>query len=180
MHGLAQRTGIHTCSSPWFWNYWGFYWGRRWRRPLWVSGPVSAGCAQWRTVLGFSFMAMFSFIVTTILVSAVCDTSLLIHLQPPPPPLLLFCSHQEVCGSSDTPRPNRAATSRVVLGTRRESATGRRRKGKWSPRVPRILSCVGASTCTDAWFYSLAWRRSRKPRSSAVPWTWDRPRRPEA
>ncbi len=67
---FAQRVGIHTCSSSWFTNYWGFYWGRWWRRPVVVTGPVNSGCGQWRTVLAFSFMAMFAFIVSTILVSA--------------------------------------------------------------------------------------------------------------
>lgn len=67
-----QRTGIHTCSSPWFWNYWGFIWGGWWRRPVIVNGPADiaySGCSQWRTVLAFSFMAMFAYLISTFLVS---------------------------------------------------------------------------------------------------------------
>lgn len=64
----AQRTGIHTCSASWYYDYWGYYWGGWWRRPSFIAG--TDGCGQWRTVLAFSFMAMFAFLVSTILVSA--------------------------------------------------------------------------------------------------------------
>lgn len=63
---------MHTCSAGWYYNYWGYYWG------WWVGPGVWAlgGCGRWRTVLAFSFMAMFTFLVTSILVSpprlAVC------------------------------------------------------------------------------------------------------------
>ncbi len=68
---FSQRTGGSTCTSPWFWDYWGYYWGGWWRRPTIVTGPADigySGCAQWRTVLAFSFMAMFAFFVSPILV----------------------------------------------------------------------------------------------------------------
>ncbi|KAK4120476.1 hypothetical protein N657DRAFT_579516, partial [Parathielavia appendiculata] len=61
---LITRTGTHTCSGAWFSNYWGFYWGG-WRR---VTPFGTTGCDYWRTDLAFSFMAMFAFLVTTILV----------------------------------------------------------------------------------------------------------------
>ncbi|KAH7109333.1 hypothetical protein EDB81DRAFT_849352 [Dactylonectria macrodidyma] len=57
---LQTKTGSHTCSARWYYDYWGYYWGRFWR-----VGPVGtvtidrAGCAQWRTVLAFSFIAWF-------------------------------------------------------------------------------------------------------------------------
>ncbi|KAK3901554.1 hypothetical protein C8A05DRAFT_34769 [Staphylotrichum tortipilum] len=60
------RTGVHTCSGGWFSNYWSFYWGRFWRRPVLVT-TSSSGCSQWRTVLAFSFLAMFAFFITTFL-----------------------------------------------------------------------------------------------------------------
>ncbi|KAG7293980.1 hypothetical protein NEMBOFW57_004041 [Staphylotrichum longicolle] len=67
---LITRTGGSTCTSPWFWDYWGYYWGGWWRRPIIVTGPADigySGCAEWRTVLAFSFMAMFAFFVSPIL-----------------------------------------------------------------------------------------------------------------
>ncbi|KAK4170651.1 hypothetical protein QBC36DRAFT_371211 [Triangularia setosa] len=56
--GLFESlTGIHTCSSSWFNNYWGYYWGRWYV----ISPPGSninwTGCNAWRTGLGFSFIA---------------------------------------------------------------------------------------------------------------------------
>lgn len=62
---LITRTGIHTCSASWYYDYWGYYWGGWWRRPSFIAG--TDGCGQWRTVLAFSFMAMFAFLVSTIL-----------------------------------------------------------------------------------------------------------------
>ncbi|KAG7284913.1 hypothetical protein NEMBOFW57_009528 [Staphylotrichum longicolle] len=68
---LITRTGGNTCSATWYWDYWGYYWGGWWRRPtVIVTGPADigyAGCSQWRTVLAFSFMAMFSYFVSAIL-----------------------------------------------------------------------------------------------------------------
>ncbi|KAM5376424.1 hypothetical protein ACJZ2D_005478 [Fusarium nematophilum] len=57
---LQTRTKTHTCSANWYYDYWGYYWGR-----YWTVGPVGrvtidgAGCAQWRTVLAFSFISWF-------------------------------------------------------------------------------------------------------------------------
>ncbi|KAI8401525.1 hypothetical protein FOFC_18394 [Fusarium oxysporum] len=60
---LETRTRNHICSASWYRNYWGFYWGRRWRfgRPgIAING---AGCSEWRAVLGFSILAwVFHFI----------------------------------------------------------------------------------------------------------------------
>ncbi|KAL2133763.1 hypothetical protein VTI74DRAFT_1745 [Chaetomium olivicolor] len=67
---LITRTGAHTCSAPWFRNYWGYYWGGWWRRRPFVNGPAdiaNAGCGHWRTVLAFSFMALVAFFVSAIL-----------------------------------------------------------------------------------------------------------------
>jgi hypothetical protein len=69
----SQRTGGSTCSATWYWDYWGYYWRGWWRRPtVIVTGPADigyAGCSQWRAVLAFSFMAMFAYLVSAILVS---------------------------------------------------------------------------------------------------------------
>lgn len=57
---LQTKTGSHTCSARWYYNYWGFYWGRFWRvGPVGTVNIDGAGCAQWRTVLAFSFVAWF-------------------------------------------------------------------------------------------------------------------------
>lgn len=66
----GQRTGINTCSSSWYYNYWGYYWGGFWRTaPIGTVGINGAGCSQWRTVLAFSFIALSLHILSGILVS---------------------------------------------------------------------------------------------------------------
>ncbi|KAH6876839.1 hypothetical protein B0T10DRAFT_413931 [Thelonectria olida] len=57
---LQTKTGGHTCSARWYYDYWGYYWGRFWRvGPVGTVNINGAGCAQWRTVLAFSFIAWF-------------------------------------------------------------------------------------------------------------------------
>ncbi|KAK3317343.1 hypothetical protein B0T19DRAFT_493415 [Cercophora scortea] len=64
---MIARTGINTCNSPWYWNYWGYYWGRAYLfHTIQVFGP-DLGCNQWRTVLAFSFLAGFAFLISSIL-----------------------------------------------------------------------------------------------------------------
>jgi hypothetical protein len=60
------------CSSPWFRNYWGYYWDGWWRRPAVINGPANiaySGCSYWKADLAFAFQASFAFLVTAILVS---------------------------------------------------------------------------------------------------------------
>ncbi|KAH8645950.1 hypothetical protein BGZ61DRAFT_377033 [Ilyonectria robusta] len=65
---LQTRTGSHTCSSRWYYDYWGYYWGRFWRvGPVGTVSIDRAGCAQWRTVLAFSFIAWFLHVTSGIL-----------------------------------------------------------------------------------------------------------------
>ncbi|KAH6874011.1 hypothetical protein B0T10DRAFT_522081 [Thelonectria olida] len=65
---LQTKTGRHTCSSGWYYNYWGYYWGRFWRvGPIGTVNIGRAGCAQWRTVLAFSFIAWFLHFLSGIL-----------------------------------------------------------------------------------------------------------------
>jgi len=61
----------NSCSSDWYWNYWGYYWGR-----FWTVGPrftVSfdiidhAGCGSWRCVLAFLFMGSMAWLLSAIL-----------------------------------------------------------------------------------------------------------------
>ncbi|KAH7118200.1 hypothetical protein B0J13DRAFT_569752 [Dactylonectria estremocensis] len=67
---LQTRTGSHTCSARWYYDYWGYYWGRFWRvGPVGTVNIDRAGCAQWRTVLAFSFIAWFLHFTSGILVS---------------------------------------------------------------------------------------------------------------
>jgi hypothetical protein len=70
---LAQKTGRHTCSSRWYYDYWGYYWGHFWRAgPIGTVNINGAGCAQWRAVLAFSFIAWFLHLTSGILVSHFC------------------------------------------------------------------------------------------------------------
>jgi len=57
---LCNLTGSRGCDAYWYWNSWGYYWGRYWYTvPLnTVTQSIvgTAGCAQWRTTLAFSFI----------------------------------------------------------------------------------------------------------------------------
>ncbi|KAH7255967.1 hypothetical protein BKA59DRAFT_521042 [Fusarium tricinctum] len=65
---LQTKTGSSTCSARWYYNYWGYYWGRFWRvGPIGTVSINGAGCAQWRTVLAFSFIAWFLHLLSGIL-----------------------------------------------------------------------------------------------------------------
>ncbi|KAH7169688.1 uncharacterized protein B0J16DRAFT_351733 [Fusarium flagelliforme] len=65
---LQTKTGSHTCSSRWYYDYWGYYWGRFWRvGPIGTVNINGAGCAQWRAVLAFSFIAWFLHLASGIL-----------------------------------------------------------------------------------------------------------------
>ncbi|KAH7130867.1 hypothetical protein EDB81DRAFT_660527 [Dactylonectria macrodidyma] len=65
---LQSKTRTHTCTASWYYDYWGYYWGR-----FWTVGEVGrvningAGCAQWKTVLAFSFLAWFFHLLSGIL-----------------------------------------------------------------------------------------------------------------
>jgi len=66
---LDNLTGSGACSSTWYWNYWGFYWGQFWR----VPGPVTPaavgniGCSYWRSTLAWSFLGGFFWLFSSIL-----------------------------------------------------------------------------------------------------------------
>lgn len=57
---LCGLTGLHVCSSFWYWNSWGFFWGRWWLRAPQITVTQSlvgtSACAQWRATLAFSFI----------------------------------------------------------------------------------------------------------------------------
>ncbi|KAK4096609.1 hypothetical protein N658DRAFT_489832 [Parathielavia hyrcaniae] len=78
---LITRTGVNTCFAHWLGNYWEYHWGRWWRGPFGDVGYT--GCSYWRTGLAFSFLAMFAFLITTILI------------RPPPHPygVPLYLTH---------------------------------------------------------------------------------------
>lgn len=68
----------NTCNALWYQSYWGYYWGNPWNdawewdEPGWGTTTVGyAGCSQWRAVLAFSFMAAITYLISSILVSAV-------------------------------------------------------------------------------------------------------------
>ncbi|PTD04099.1 hypothetical protein HYE67_002980 [Fusarium culmorum] len=65
---LQTRTGTHTCSANWYYNYWGYYWGRFYRVGNVNAADIgNAGCAPWRTALAFSFIAWFLHFLSGIL-----------------------------------------------------------------------------------------------------------------
>jgi len=64
-----KLTGSNTCDADWYYNYWGYYWGR-W---YYVAPPGIdvnwTGCSAWRTVLAFSFIAIILYLLSFFLVS---------------------------------------------------------------------------------------------------------------
>ncbi|KNB18757.1 hypothetical protein FOXG_16189 [Fusarium oxysporum f. sp. lycopersici 4287] len=66
---LQTRTGGHACSARWYYDYWGYYWGRFWRvGPIGTVTINGTGCGAWKTVLAFSFIAWFLHLLSGILV----------------------------------------------------------------------------------------------------------------
>lgn len=68
---LSQKlTGTNTCSSAWYYNYWGYNWGHYYRTPVVASAGVinNAGCADWRCVLAFSFISSMLSLASFLLV----------------------------------------------------------------------------------------------------------------
>jgi hypothetical protein len=63
-----------SCSSYWYWNYWGYYWGRFWTvapRVTITAGAVDhAGCGSWRAILAFLFIGAMAWFLSAILVSS--------------------------------------------------------------------------------------------------------------
>ncbi|KNB18758.1 hypothetical protein FOXG_16189 [Fusarium oxysporum f. sp. lycopersici 4287] len=65
---LQTRTGGHACSARWYYDYWGYYWGRFWRvGPIGTVTINGTGCGAWKTVLAFSFIAWFLHLLSGIL-----------------------------------------------------------------------------------------------------------------
>ncbi|PVH91265.1 hypothetical protein DM02DRAFT_606690 [Periconia macrospinosa] len=70
---VSTGAGLHSCTSAWYYNYWGFYWGRFWRVPrVTVTATTigSAGCGTWRAILAFLFIGAMSWMLSGILVSS--------------------------------------------------------------------------------------------------------------
>jgi len=53
---LVNLTHSGTCTSSWFYNYWGWYWGRFWRNPVAFTTVRGVGCSEWRAILAFGFI----------------------------------------------------------------------------------------------------------------------------
>ncbi|EKG15329.1 hypothetical protein MPH_07457 [Macrophomina phaseolina MS6] len=60
-----------SCSSYWYWNYWGYYWGRFWtvtpRDSITFRTVGSAGCGSWRAILAFLFLGTMAWLLSAIL-----------------------------------------------------------------------------------------------------------------
>jgi hypothetical protein len=66
---IITLSGTNTCTSSWFYNYWGHYWDyyeRVWRGYSYVRISGSA-CPLWRTILAFSFMAILAHLLSGLL-----------------------------------------------------------------------------------------------------------------
>ncbi|KXX82194.1 hypothetical protein MMYC01_201693 [Madurella mycetomatis] len=61
---LETLTGVNTCGSGWFISYWGYYWGRWYRKGEPGIDVNRTGCSAWRTILAFSFIPIFLYLLS--------------------------------------------------------------------------------------------------------------------
>ncbi|KAH0352769.1 hypothetical protein KCU83_g3404, partial [Aureobasidium melanogenum] len=71
---LANLTETNACSTAWYYNYWGYYWGRFYRTPVAAGVITNAGCADWRCVLAFSFISSMLSLASSLLGLYVCES----------------------------------------------------------------------------------------------------------
>ncbi|KAH8742632.1 hypothetical protein BGZ57DRAFT_808835 [Hyaloscypha finlandica] len=64
------------CESYWYWDSWGYYWGRYWytapRGSITQSVIGTAACSKWRATLAFSFIGGCCWLLSGILGIYVC------------------------------------------------------------------------------------------------------------
>jgi len=66
---LITLSGTNTCSSSWYYSYWGHWWNYypyTWNAPYAYRISGSA-CPLWRTILAFSFMAIIAHLLSGLL-----------------------------------------------------------------------------------------------------------------
>jgi len=74
---MEDLTGSDACDSYWYWNSWGYYWGRWWYTvPLSRATPALIGtsyCGEWRANLAFSFIGGWFWLMSGALGAYVCS-----------------------------------------------------------------------------------------------------------
>lgn len=69
---IEQQLNSRGCTSSWYWNSWGFYWGRWWLLPPATVTQAAVGtssCSEWRVTLAFCFIGAMCWFVSGFLVS---------------------------------------------------------------------------------------------------------------
>jgi len=73
---LDNLTGSQSCSSPWYWQNWGYYWGGYYYYiPPNQANPLLIGtaeCSKWRATLAWSFIGGWFWLVSAALGIYVC------------------------------------------------------------------------------------------------------------
>ncbi|KAH9206223.1 hypothetical protein DL95DRAFT_375509 [Leptodontidium sp. 2 PMI_412] len=73
---LCNLTISGGCGSFWYWNSWGYYWGRYWytipQSSITQSVVGRAGCSEWRATLAFSFIGGWCWLLSGFLGIYVC------------------------------------------------------------------------------------------------------------
>jgi len=67
---LVNLTGSGGCHSSWYWNSWGYYWGRWYVHPvpnLSQSIVGTAACGKWRATQAWSFIGGWFWLVSSFL-----------------------------------------------------------------------------------------------------------------
>jgi hypothetical protein len=71
---ILQLVISGSCSSFWYQNYWGYYWGQLGYTVAVTQGPPvvivrTSGCGEWRANLAFSFIGSWLWLISGFLVS---------------------------------------------------------------------------------------------------------------
>jgi len=68
---LCNLTVSGGCESYWYWNSWGYYWGRYWytvpRISITQSVIGTAACSEWRATLAFNFIGGWCWFLSGVL-----------------------------------------------------------------------------------------------------------------
>lgn len=57
-----QLTAGNSCTAPWFYQYWSFYWGGYWLKP--EEPTMEVACGEWVVVHAFGWLGSLLWLAT--------------------------------------------------------------------------------------------------------------------